>query len=33
MMETGLSEENFAIARPLSVNEIFSLDFYPNLDE
>ncbi|MBX9256456.1 DUF29 domain-containing protein [Desmonostoc muscorum CCALA 125] len=33
MVETGLSEENIAIACPFSVNEILDLDFYPNADE
>ncbi|MCC5625327.1 DUF29 domain-containing protein [Nostoc sp. CHAB 5715] len=33
MVETGLSEENFAIACLFSVDEILDLDFYPNADE
>jgi hypothetical protein len=33
MVETGLSEENFAIACPFSVDEILDLDFYPNADQ
>ncbi|WP_375510520.1 DUF29 domain-containing protein [uncultured Nostoc sp.] len=33
MVETGLSEDNFAIACPFSVDEILDLDFYPNADE
>ncbi|BAY77543.1 hypothetical protein NIES25_40060 [Nostoc linckia NIES-25] len=33
MVETDLSEENFAIACPFSVNEILDLDFYPNTEE
>lgn len=33
MVETGLSEEKFAIACPFSVNEILDLDFYPNAEE
>ncbi|MCF2149558.1 DUF29 domain-containing protein [Desmonostoc muscorum LEGE 12446] len=33
MVETGLLEENIAIACPFSVNEILDLDFYPNADE
>jgi hypothetical protein len=30
MVETGLLEENFAIACPFSVDEILDLDFYPH---
>ncbi|MEH1972701.1 MAG: DUF29 domain-containing protein [Nostoc sp.] len=30
MVETSLSEDNFAIACPFSVDEILDLDFYPN---
>lgn len=33
MVETSLSEDNFAIACPFSVNEILDLDFYPNAGE
>ncbi|MEH2289321.1 DUF29 family protein [Nostoc sp.] len=33
MVETSLSEDNFAIACPFSVNEILDLDFYLNVDE
>ncbi|MEH2317981.1 DUF29 domain-containing protein [Nostoc sp.] len=33
MVETGLSEENFAIVCPFSVDEILDLDFYPNAGE
>ncbi|MDF5736527.1 MULTISPECIES: DUF29 family protein [unclassified Nostoc] len=33
MVETGLSEENFAIVCPFSVDDILDLDFYPNADE
>ncbi|MBN3886706.1 MAG: DUF29 domain-containing protein [Nostoc sp.] len=33
MVETSLSEDNFAIACPFSVDEILDLDFYPNPDE
>ncbi|MEH2029261.1 MAG: DUF29 domain-containing protein [Nostoc sp.] len=33
MVETGLSEDNFAIACSFSVDEILDLDFYPNPDE
>ncbi|MEH2209280.1 DUF29 family protein [Nostoc sp.] len=33
MVETSLSEDNFAIACPFSVYEILDLDFYPNADE
>jgi hypothetical protein len=33
MVETGLSENNLAIACPFSVNDILDLDFYANADE
>ena len=33
IVETGLSEDNFAIACPFSVDEILDLDFYPNAEE
>ena len=33
IVETSLSEENFAIVCPFSVEEILDLDFYPNADE
>ncbi|QLE43905.1 DUF29 domain-containing protein [Nostoc sp. C052] len=33
MVETGLSEDNFAIVCPFAVDEILDLDFYPNADE
>lgn len=33
MVETGLSEENFAIACPFSVDDILGLDFYPHAEE
>jgi len=33
MVETSLSENNFAIACPFSVDEILDLDFYPNAGE
>ncbi|MBH8565075.1 DUF29 domain-containing protein [Nostoc sp. CENA67] len=33
MVETGLLEENFAIACPFSVDEILDLDFYPHADK
>jgi hypothetical protein len=33
IVETSLSEENFAIACPFAVDEILDLDFYPNVDE
>ena len=33
MVETSLSEDNFAIVSPFSVDEILDLDFYPNPDE
>ncbi|MEH2055636.1 MAG: DUF29 domain-containing protein [Nostoc sp.] len=33
IVETGLSEENFAIACPFTTDEILDLDFYPNVDE
>lgn len=33
MVETGLSEENFAIACPFSVDEILGLDFDPHADD
>ncbi|MEH1789403.1 DUF29 domain-containing protein [Nostoc sp.] len=33
MVETGLSEDNFAIVCSFSVDEILDLDFYPNPDE
>ncbi|WP_256090985.1 DUF29 family protein [Nostoc sp. KVJ20] len=33
MVETSLSEDNFAIACPFSVDEILDLDFYPNADQ
>ncbi|MCC5613851.1 DUF29 domain-containing protein [Nostoc sp. CHAB 5836] len=33
MVETSLSEDNFAIACLFSVDEILDLDFYPNADE
>ncbi len=33
MVETSLSEDNFAIVCPFSVDEILDLDFYPNPDE
>ncbi|MEH2169497.1 MAG: DUF29 domain-containing protein [Nostoc sp.] len=33
MVETSLSEDNFAIACPFSVDEILDLDFYPNAEE
>ncbi|MFN6462593.1 MAG: DUF29 domain-containing protein [Nostoc sp. DedVER02] len=33
MVETGLSEDEFAIACPFSVDEILDLDFYPNADQ
>ena len=33
MVETSLSEDDFAIACPFSVDEILDLDFYPNADE
>ncbi|HYX14208.1 MAG TPA: DUF29 domain-containing protein [Nostoc sp.] len=33
MVETGLSEDNFAIACPFSVDEILDLDFYPNPEQ
>ncbi len=33
MVETGLSEDNLAIACPFTVDEILDLDFYPNADE
>ncbi|MBN3939092.1 MAG: DUF29 domain-containing protein [Nostoc sp.] len=33
MVETSLSEDNFAIACPFSVDEILDLDFYPNPNE
>ncbi|MDZ8135892.1 MAG: DUF29 domain-containing protein [Nostoc sp. DedQUE04] len=33
MVETGLSEDNFAIACPFSVDEILDLDFYLNADK
>ena len=33
MVETGLSEEKFAIACPFALNQILDLDFYPHSDE
>ena len=33
MVETGLSEDNFAIVCPFAVDEILDLDFYPNAEE
>ncbi|WP_375498919.1 DUF29 family protein [uncultured Nostoc sp.] len=33
IVETGLSEDNFAIVCPFSVDEILDLDFYPNAGE
>ncbi|MEH2125379.1 DUF29 domain-containing protein [Nostoc sp.] len=33
IVETSLSEDNFAIVCPFSVDEILDLDFYPNPDE
>lgn len=33
MVETSLSEDDFAIACPFSVDEILDLDFYPNVEE
>jgi len=33
MVETGLSEDNFAIGCPFAVDEILDLDFYSNADE
>lgn len=33
MVETGLSEDNFAIACLFAVDEILDLDFYPNADQ
>ncbi|MDZ8081797.1 MAG: DUF29 domain-containing protein [Nostoc sp. DcaGUA01] len=33
MVETGLSEDNFAIACPFTGDEILDLDFYPNADQ
>ncbi|MBG1266875.1 DUF29 domain-containing protein [Nostoc sp. WHI] len=33
IVETGLLEDEFAIACPFSVDEILDLDFYPNADE
>ncbi|MBD2386852.1 DUF29 domain-containing protein [Cylindrospermum sp. FACHB-282] len=33
MVETGLSEDHFAIACPFSVDEILDLDFYPNAEK
>ncbi|WP_269141743.1 DUF29 family protein [Nostoc sp. NZL] len=33
MVETGLSEDNFAIICPFTVDNILDLDFYPNADQ
>ncbi|MEH2259413.1 DUF29 domain-containing protein [Nostoc sp.] len=33
MVETSLSEDNFAIACPFTGDEILDLDFYPNADQ
>ncbi len=33
IVETGLLEDDLAIAFPFSVDEILDLDFYPNPDE
>jgi hypothetical protein len=33
IVETGLSEENFAIVCPFAVDEILDLDFYLNAEE
>ena len=33
IVETGLSEDNFVIVCPFSVDEILDLDFYPNAEE
>lgn len=33
MVETGLSEDEFAIICPFSVDKILDLDFYPNAGE